>query len=90
MRFTIEQYNKAIESLQAAKQQLKDDTQGEGCSVCGGGCHPDLCGHNPLYAQYLCNSFSQQSEVLHNMLHQMSGFDTYMGESIGVASVVKP
>ena len=90
VRFTVEQYDKAIESLQEARKQLVDGTQGEGCGVCGGGCHPDLCGHNPLYAQHLCNTLTDQSYKLHDTLHRMGGFDTFMGESVGIASIVKP
>lgn len=88
--FTVEQYDIAIKALQEARQQLVDETQGNGCSVCGGNCHPDQCGFNPLYAQYLCNIVSDQSHALHETLHRMGGFETYMGESVGVARVVKP
>jgi len=88
MRFTEEQYDKAIGALKSAKQQLIDETQDQGCAVCGGSCHPDQCGWNPLYAQYLCNQMSEQSNDLHNTLHKMSGFHTFMGESVGIASVI--
>lgn len=90
MIFTVEQYDKAIEALKCARQQLIDGTQGKGCSVCGGTCHPDQCGFNPLYAQYLCNHIGEQSKEMHETLHLMSGFHTYMGESVGVARVVSP
>jgi len=89
--FTVEQYDKAIENLKEARKQLIDGVQGKVCcGVCGGNCHPDMCGHNPLYAQYLCNQFSQQSQALHITLHRLSGFDTYMGEPVGIARVVSP
>lgn len=90
MRFTIEQYDRAIRHLQDARQQLIDGTQDQGCNVCGGCCHPDHCGHNPLYAQYLCNTISDQANELHETLHRMAGFDTYMGEPVGVARVKAP
>lgn len=88
--FTVEQYDKAIENLQAAKKQLIDKTQDKGCEVCGGCCHPDQCWHNPLYAQYLCNTLSSQANEMHETLHRMSGFHTYMGEPVGVARIVEP
>jgi len=88
--FTIEQYNTAIEALQAAKKQLQDETQGDGCAVCGGNCHPDTCGWNPLYAQHLCNTLQQQAHGMHETLHRMAGFDTYMGEAVGIGSIKKP
>lgn len=90
MRFTVEQYDRAIEALQEAKKQLVEDTQSKGCGVCGGACWPDHCGHNPLYAQYLCNVLRDQASALHDTLHKLSGFETYMGESVGIASVVAP
>lgn len=90
MRFTLEQYDSAIEALENARNQLLEETQDEGCSVCGGCCHPDQCGSNPLYAQYLCNLISDQSHDLHETLHRMGGYDTYMGEPVGVARVKTP
>lgn len=90
MRFTVDQYDKAIKALQEARKQIVDGTQDKGCAVCGGNCHPDRCGFNPLYAQYLCNQMSKQSAELHDTLHYLSGFHTYMGESVGVASVIEP
>ena len=88
--FTVEQYDKAIEALQAARKQLVDGTQSKGCAVCGGACHPDQCGWNPLYAQHLCNTLSDQAHDMHHTLHRMAGFDTYMGESVGIGRVKAP
>lgn len=88
--FTIDQYDEAIKSLQAAKQQHIDKTTGEGCSVCGGSCHPDNCGFNPLYAMHLCEETAKNSLDLHESLHILAGFHTRMGERIGVARIVKP
>lgn len=88
--FTVEQYDKAIEALTLAKQQLVEGTQGNGCAVCGGCCHPDQCGWNPLYAQYLVASISEQSGELHETLHSLCGVYTYMGEPTGAARVRKP
>ena len=88
--FTVEQYDKAIEALELARKQLIESTQDKGCAICGSSCHPDRCGWNPLYAQYLCNTLSDQSRDMHNTLHRMAGFDTYMGESVGIARIVKP
>ncbi|MFA0809488.1 hypothetical protein [Microbulbifer epialgicus] len=90
MKFTVEQYDTAISALQEAKKQLIEGTQDKGCGICGDCCHPDSCGHNPLYAQYLCNLVSDQSKELHNTLHYLGGFDRFMGESVGVARVIKP
>lgn len=88
MRFTAKQYDDAIEALKSAKKQLIEGTQDEGCEVCGGNCHPDYCGFNPLYAQYLCNLMAEQSHQLHDTLHRMGGFETYMGEQVGIARIV--
>ena len=88
--FTTEQYDQAIEALQNAKQQHIDGTTNQGCSVCGGDCHPDICGFNPLYAMYVCCEISRQSSELHETLHTMSGFNTYMGSVIGPSRIVLP
>lgn len=90
MEVTVEQYDKAIEALQAARQQAIDGTQSEGCSVCGGSCHPDQCSFNPMYAVMLCKAIAQESEALHNSLHYLAGFETRMGEGVGPAHVVTP
>jgi len=90
MIFTIDQYDQAIKALQEARQQHIDGTTGQGCSVCGGNCHPDQCGFNPLYAMEICSRIANQSEALHESLHQLSGFQTYMGETVGPAKVVLP
>lgn len=88
--FSVEQYDKAIEALNCAKQQKIDGTEHLGCSVCGGDCHPEHCGHNPLYAMHLCEQVTKQSKVLHESLHEMSGVYTYMGNVTGPARVFTP
>ncbi len=88
--FTIEQYDKAIEALQLARQQHIDDTCDKGCSICGDCCHPDSCRFNPLHAMAICESIAKQSNVLHDTLHTLAGFETYMGEQTGPASIVVP
>ena len=90
MKFTIKQYDEAIKNLQLARQQKIDGTEGEGCSVCGGNCHPDQCGFNPLYAMDICARIANQSTELHESLHSLSGFQTWMGETVGPAKVVVP
>lgn len=90
VNFTIEEYDQAIDALTNARKQLTEDTQHNGCLVCGGDHHPDTCGFNPLYAQHLCNLMSEQCHDLHETMHLMSGFHTYMGESVGIASIRSP
>lgn len=89
-KYTIKQYDEAIKALQLARQQKIDETTGEGCSICGGNCHPDMCGFNPLYAMDICSRIASQSHDLHESLHQLSGFQTWMGETVGPAKVVIP
>lgn len=88
--FSIEQYDQAIEALKCARQQKVEGTEKNGCSVCGGCCHPDTCGHNPLYAMHMCQQITEQSAALHESLHELSGVYTYMGETVGAARVVVP
>lgn len=88
--FSVQQYDQAIESLKAARQQHVDGVTGNGCHVCGGNCHPDFCGFNPLYAMHLCNEIKKQSNDLHETLHYLSGFNTLMGEATGPAAVQMP
>lgn len=88
--FTIEQYDSAIEALQLARKQKVENTESIGCFVCGGNCHPDYCGHNPLYAMKICSEVSEKSNQFHGLPHELSGFQTYMGEPTGPARVVVP
>lgn len=88
--FTVKQYDQAIEYLKSARQQHLEGTTGNGCGVCGGNCHPDTCGWNPLYAMHLCNEIRKQSSDLHETLHYLSGFNTLMGEPYGPAAVQIP
>lgn len=88
--FTEKQYDDAIEALIAGKRQLLQGTQGKGCDICGGSCHPDQCGHNPLYAMHLCETIAKQSEGLHQTLHYLMGVMTQMGEPVGPGRVVLP
>jgi hypothetical protein len=89
MRFTAEQYQLAIESLQDAQKQLEAD--GNPCAVCGDSGHMAWeCGHNPLVAVVICRQIAEQSEQFHNTLHYLSGFDTEFGVQLGPAKVVMP
>lgn len=88
--FTVEQYDQAIEALQAARQQAIDGNYLEGCGVCGDDCNPHQCRHNPLFAMQMCQMLSQQSDQLHSTLHFLAGYDTRMGEQVGPAAVSVP
>lgn len=87
--FTINQYNQAIENLKLARQQLVENTQSKGCSICGGNCHPDQCGRNPLYAMMLCVNIDQMTRNLHDQLHHII-LRTHMGEAVGFNSIILP
>ena len=86
MQFTEEQYDQAIENLQLAKRAITDP--GPGCHVCGGDCLPHRCGHNPLYAVWMCNQIVDSSHDLHEKLHFLAGFHTYMGEPVGPSGII--
>ena len=89
MRFTIEQYDRAIEALQDAKTQLAPD--GRGCAICIDGGHQAWeCRFNPLKAMALCVVIAQQSQALHESLHYLAGFDHWMGEPVGPAGISVP
>ncbi len=69
VRFTTEQYNKAIEALQLGRQQLEPD--GKNCTICGDSGHQAFeCGFNPLFAMILCKTIADDAEVLHKKLHE--------------------
>lgn len=89
MRFTRQQYEKAIVSLQDAMQQLEPD--GHICACCGDSGHQAFeCGFNPLVAMAICRDIAKQSEQLHDTLHFLSGCDFRMGQMIGPAAVHPP
>ena len=89
MRFTIEQYDKAIKALEAAKTQL--DPDGDECRCCGDSGHQAWeCGHNPLLAMAICEGIAKASEELHAHLHYLAGHVTVMGHRTGPASVIVP
>lgn len=88
-RYTLEQYNEAIRRLQEAKQQLHAD--GQPCAVCGDDGHMAFeCGFNPLVAMDLCREITEQSDALHETLHQLAGYDTHFGVQLGPAKVQPP
>lgn len=89
-KISVKQYDAAINALKLARKQKIDGTEGNGCSICGGSCHPDQCSHNPMYAITCCKNIANTSQALHEQLHYLSGFNTFMGEQIGPASVVPP
>jgi hypothetical protein len=89
MRFTIEAYDRAIESLTAAKKQIEPD--GNECACCGDGGHQAFeCGHNPLVAVAICQSIAKNSDTLHDTLHWLSGHDFAFGVQLGPARVIHP
>lgn len=89
MRFTVKQYDAAIEALQSAKTQLEPD--GDNCHVCGDSGHQAFeCGHNPLLAMSYCEMIASQSGQLHEILHYLAGHEFRMGEPLGPARIVVP
>jgi hypothetical protein len=89
MRFTVFQYDQAIQALQDAKKQLEAD--GNECSVCGDSGHMAFeCGHNPLVAVAICRTVAKQSDALHETLHYLAGFDSAFGVQLGPAKAVLP
>jgi hypothetical protein len=89
MRFTAEMYDRAIENLALAKQQLEPD--GNPCSVCSDSGHMAFeCGHNPLVAVAFCRTIAETSEALHEQLHWLAGLDQAFGVQLGPARVVAP
>lgn len=70
MRFTNEQYDKAIAHLQEARTQLEPN--GNGCHCCGGSGHQAFeCGHNPLVAMAMCVDVATHADVLHDIVHRL-------------------
>ena len=68
MRFTVAQYDAAIEALVAAKGQLVPD--GQGCRICHDTGHQAWeCGHNALLAMSVCTDLAGQTQRLHDQLH---------------------
>ena len=89
VRFTAEQYDAAIEALQAGKTQLAPD--GDNCHICHGQDHQAFeCGFNPLRAMALCEQIADQSEALHETLHYFAGYDRWFGTITGPRGVVVP
>lgn len=89
MKFTIEQYDAAIQALQDAKTQLAPD--GDPCHICDGGEHQAWeCRFNPLLAVLICETLAKQSDELHSTLHWLAGFDTRFGMVVGPAAMVLP
>ncbi len=89
MRFTAHQYDEAITALQDAKKQLEAD--GHDCSICGDSGHMAFeCGNNPLLAMAMCHDIAEKSRDLHETLHQLGGFNSYMGVQLGPAKVIVP
>lgn len=89
MRFTKEQYLKAIESLTAASEQLKPD--GHCCACCGDDGHQAWeCGFNPLVAMEMCSIISKTAETFHEQLHWFSGRQSWMGERVGPRKIRVP
>lgn len=89
MRFTIQQYAEARKSLLDAMDQIEPD--GKPCSVCGDNDHMAYeCGHNPLVAMFMCQQIAENSEKLHETLHQLAGFNFHMGIQLGPKRVIVP
>lgn len=78
MRFTKEQYEKAIKDLQDGMTQLEPN--GHGCHICGDSGHQAFeCGHNPLVAMAICNFAKYRAQDLHDKMH---GMQTFSGDLI--------
>ena len=89
MRFTSQQYDKAIASLSDAKRQLEAD--GACCAVCGDSGHMAFeCGHNPLVAVAMCQRITSDAQQLHDALHVLSGYEFAFGVQLGPARIVEP
>lgn len=89
-QFSTEQYEQAIEALELARSQTIQGKQHEGCSICGDA-HPVYeCGRNPLVAMAICKDIAQHSDRLHDILHYLAGYSTFMGEAMGPAKVTVP
>ena len=89
MRFTVEQYDRAIEALQEGKTQLEPD--GDNCHICGDSGHQAMeCGHNPLVAMDMCRQISAESNQLHDMLHVLAGYEQSFGVMLGPNRIVLP
>lgn len=87
MRYTLAQYEKAIEALKLGMTQLVPD--GYNCSICGDGGHQAMeCGRNPLVAQSYCVAIAKQSSELHETLHALAGYNSSMGETTGPAAII--
>ena len=70
MRFTVDQYDKAIAHLHDAKGQLEPD--GHGCHCCGDSGHQAFeCGHNPLVAMAMCEAIAEHADKLHDHVHTL-------------------
>lgn len=68
MRFSIAQYDLAIEALSRAKGQL--DPDGDPCRICGDADHQAYeCAHNPLHAMGVCEEMVTAARQLHDLLH---------------------
>jgi len=89
MRFTTQQYDKAIQALIEGKEQLNPD--GKCCSICGDSGHMAWeCGHNPLLAMEMCSVIAKSSNELHEHLHYLAGHDWMFGVQHGPAAIVPP
>lgn len=89
MRYTKQEYKKAIENLKLGMEQLEPD--GNCCSICGDSGHMAFeCGFNPLEAMRMCREISKGSEVLHETLHWLSGHNSMFGVQMGPAKVIPP
>lgn len=89
MRFTKEQYEKAIANLHLGLDQLAPDSRC--CAICGDSGHCAWeCGRNPLLAMAICEGIAQSSDDLHEKLHYLAGYVTHMGHQQGPASVHLP
>lgn len=70
MRFTIEQYQKAIANIAGATTQLTPDSHP--CMVCGDSGHQAFeCGRNPLVAMQMCEMVTKRARELHDALHEL-------------------
>lgn len=72
MRYTVNQYDRAIMALERAKTQLAPN--GHGCHICTGSDHQAWeCSFNPLRAAATCEAIAKDAERLHRAMHKAEG-----------------
>lgn len=84
VRFTASQYDRAIEALREAREQLAPD--GLCCRICHDSGHQAWeCGHNPLLAMATCEGVAQAAVALHDRLHTIEDAMNEIDQSEAIA-----